>query len=146
MDRSLRQWTIRVSRSKSTAATRRAAEKLMKKHGQVDIRAMGAAIRRAVAIGTLMVEDSQGKLECHVRTYSVPIVAAASAARGHAAEGVQNRGTPDDMETAHGNAQKLGRIDGENAADTSGDVPTRFCSAVSIIVRTASPGRVALKF
>ena len=64
---------LRVSRKRNSKATLRTAYKLIERHDRVDIRTMGAAVVLGIQLANQLVEESQGTLQSHVRTYSVPV-------------------------------------------------------------------------
>jgi hypothetical protein len=63
---------LRLTSARAPGAARRTAERVLARHGRVDVRALGAALPRAVALCQGMVCDSHGRLAAHTRTYSAP--------------------------------------------------------------------------
>ena len=66
-------YVLRVSRKRNIKATIRTAHKIIQQHGRVDIRCMGAAVKLGVQLANQLVAESDGLLQSHVRTYSVPV-------------------------------------------------------------------------
>jgi hypothetical protein len=66
-------YVLRISRKRNIKATIRTAHKIIQQHGRVDIRCMGAAVKLGVQLANQLVAESDGLLQSHVRTYSVPV-------------------------------------------------------------------------
>ena len=122
---------MRLTSTRAPGAARRTAERILLKHGRVDVRALGAALPGAVALAATMVDDSNGRLVAHTRTYSAP--------KGPKKKGGTHKGSGVDFVANHERARAPATTDsaqgdlGERARVSPDDM--QYVSGISIVVK-----------